>query len=423
MFLEESDLSPIREHVGDVAAALTTWRPKITAKGVYPVPPVNVEGRNYASAVANMNNLFLMNFWGDGLPLTPPTEELVKWICTGTDLSPDTLVAKVDPRGAMATVHSIAVNLAMTGGRPEYMPVLIAIIQAITDPKFELPAVTPSTNSNYIGVVVNGPMAREIRLGSGYSCVGPDSAHPAGQVIGRALALIVQNIGGAIPGIGAMELYGGMRTTNAVFAEDEEGLPADWPPLSVERGFKKGENTVTVLPLSSAVNVTIMQSDYSDVNAAGLGYLHRIAGNMRAPNMNVWSASSNHKSPDFAPGLVLLPRTWAQQWSQMGWSKGKLKEWLRENTAVSWADLQQWGLTRFAKVSAGATETKPVYMTENSDQIRVVVAGGAQSAHAYWMQIGKSTNMVSRPITLPAAAKWSGLIKAAENDLGAIPAN
>ena len=164
-----------------------------------------------------------------------------------------------------------------------------------------------------------------------------------------------------------------------------------------------------------------MVSDYTDANAAGQSYLERIAGNMRAPNMNVWSASSNHKTPDFAPGLLLLPRTWAVQWSKLGWDKAKLKAWLRENTRVSWQELQRWGLAAVAKVSAGASETQPVYMTDRSEQIRVVIAGGAQSAHAYWMEVGKATNMVSRQIRLPS--KWSGLIDGAETDLGPIPAD
>jgi len=420
MFLEGSDLTPLKEHVVDVTAALTTWRPSINTKGAYPVPLIKVQDQDHAAVVANMNKLFLKNFWGDGLPITPPTEELVKWICTGTSLSPNTLIAKVAPRGGMATVRSLAVNLAMAGGRPEYMPVLIAAVQAITDPKFQLTSVSPSTNSNYIAVVVNGPIAKDIRLNSGYSCVGPHPSYPAGGVIGRALAFVIQNLGGAIPGIGAMELYGGMRFTNAVFAEDEMGLPTGWNPFSIERGFKKGENVVTVLPVSSATNVTIMSSDYADAQAATQSYLERLAANMRAVNMNVWSYSSNHKTSDFAPGLLLLPRTWAEQLSKMNWDKAKFKNWLRENTKISWADLQRWGLTIPAKISAGASETKPVYMTDKSDQIRVVVAGGAQSAHAYWMQVGKATNLVSRPITLPS--NWNNLIDASKMDLGPIAA-
>jgi len=129
----------------------------------------------------------------------------------------------------------------MVGGRPEYLPVLIAAVQAMTKPQFELQSVSPSTNSNFIAVVVNGPMFKDIRLGSGYSAVGPDPVHPAGQVIGRAIALVEQNPGGAVPGIGAMELLSGMRTTNAVFAEDEAGLPQGWDPFSTEQGFKKGD--------------------------------------------------------------------------------------------------------------------------------------------------------------------------------------
>ncbi len=420
MFLEGSDLTPLKENFDKIIYGLTQWQPKVTQKGVYPAPPVTVEGKDYQAALDSMNALFLKNSWGDGLPVQPPTEARVQWLLTGTDVAPDTVVAKVLPAGGVATVRGIAVNLAMAGGRPEYMPLLMAAVQAIADPKFQLQNVSPSTNSNYVVAVVNGPMSKDIRLNSGYGLLGPDSAHPTGQVVGRALALIIQNLGGAVPGIGAMELYGGMRTTNAVFAEDEAGLPKGWTSLAVERGFTKEDNVITVLPVSSAVNITIMQSDYKEADAAAMGYLYRIAGNINAPNMNVWSTGSNHTSPDFAPGLLLLPRTWAEQWSNLGWDEPKLKGWLRENTRVPWDELKQLGLTSFAKVSASAVEGQPAYITDTPEQFRIVVAGGAQSAHAYWMEVGKATDLVSKKITLPA--KWNDLLKAAEADLGPIQA-
>jgi hypothetical protein len=418
--LEGSDLSPLQINIDKIVAGLTTWRPKINQKGLYPSPMVSVEGQNYEAAFANLNHLFMQNLWGDGLPLVPPTDRQVDWILTGTDLAPGTVIAKVPPRGGLATVHSIAVNLALAGGRPEYMPVLMAIVAAIAIPRFQLQNISPSSNSNYIAAVVNGSVAKDIRLNSGYSLIGPDSAHPAGGCIGRALAMILQNLGGAIPGLGAMELYGGMRVTNAVFAEDETGLPEGWEPLCVERGFKKGDNVVTALAVSSAVNITIMISDHKAVDQAAIGYMHRIAGNMAAPNPNVWiNENSDHTTFDFAPGFLILPRTWAHQWANLGWSKLKMKEWLRENATVPWEKFQQWGLASHARVTGGASETSPGYLAPRAEQIRIIVAGGAQSAHAYWMEVGKHTELVSAQITLPA--NWKDLIKAAEADLGPMP--
>ena len=421
MGLEGSDLTPIADSIEQIVAGLTAWKPRISTTGFYPAPLLGVEGDDFPSAYASFNNLVLQNLWGDGLPVTPPTESQVNWILTGADLAPGTVVAKIPPKGGVATVHSIAVNLAMAGGRPEYMPVLIAAVKAISTPEFQLQNISPSSNSNYLAVVVNGPAARDIRLNSGYSLIGPDSMHPAGGCIGRALAFIMQNLGGAIPGIGAMELYGGLRHTNAVFAEDEAGLPAGWDSLGVERGYQKGDNVVTVLPVSSAVNITIMISDHKSADKAGIGYLHRIASNLRACNANVWINECDHKSPNFAPGFLLLPRTWAQQWSNLGWDKLKVKAWLRDNSRVPWEELDKWGLGSHARVTGEASETEPGWLTSTNEQLRIVIAGGAQSAHAYWMEVGKNTELVTASIELPA--KWSELIKAAEIDMGPMPPN
>ncbi len=419
MGLEGSDLSPIEQNIDKIVAGLTKWQPQIAAKGFFPAPLVRVEGDDFASAYTNVNYQFMQSLWGDGLPLVPPTEARVNWILKGTELEPGAVVAKILPRGGVATVHSLAVNLAMTGGRPEYLPVLIAIVKAIATPEFQLQNISPSSNSNYLAVVVNGPAAKDIRLNSGYSLIGPDSMHPSGGCIGRALAFVLQNLGGAIPGIGAMELYGGLRHTNAVFAEDEVGLPAGWESMGSERGYQSTDNVVTVLPVSSAVNITIMISDQRKVEDATIGYLHRIASNMRAANLNVWVNECDHKSPNFAPGFLILPRTWAHVWAKLGWDKMKLKKWLRENTRVPWEELDRWGMGSHARTTGEASETNPGYLALKDEHIRIVVAGGAQSAHAYWMEVGKNTELASESIALPS--KWNELIAEAEADLGPMP--
>jgi len=419
MGLEDSDLTPIEKNIDNIVAGLTKWQPGITSMGFFPAPPVVIDGDDYATVFAETNYQFMKNLWGDGLPIVPPTDARVNWILTGSDLDPSSVISKVLPKGGVATVHSLAVNLAMAGGRPEYLPVLMAIVKAIAHPKFELQNISPSSNSNYLAVIVNGPAAKDIRLNSGYGLIGPDSMHPSGGCIGRALAFVLQNLGGAIPGIGAMELYGGLRHTNAVFAEDEAGLPEGWASMGTERGYAKDENSVTVLAVSSAVNVTVMISDMKDVERATIGYLHRIASNMKAANLNTWVNECDHKSPGFAPGLLMFPRTWAQQWANRGWDKQKLKAWLRENTRIPLEEFERWGMASHARVTGEASETSPGYLALTTDQIRIVVAGGAQAAHAYWMEVGKNTELASESYTLPA--KWKNLLMEAEADLGPMP--
>ena len=118
------------------------------------------------------------------------------------------------PRGGVTTVETCAIALAMAGGRAEYLPVLIAAVEAFLQPDVNAEQLQAASGGAYPVVIVNGPIAKQIRLNSGFGCLGPDPQRPAGASIGRALRLIQQNVGGALPGIGAMANYGSMRYTN-----------------------------------------------------------------------------------------------------------------------------------------------------------------------------------------------------------------
>jgi hypothetical protein len=383
MFLVGSDLTPLNENIDKIVYGLTKWEPKTKAKGVYHVGEmVKITGKDYAEALTNMNLLFLKNLWGDGLPILPATVERVNWILTGTDLPRDTVVGTVNPKGGVASVETIAVSLAMAGGRPEYLPVLIAAIEAFTQPEWKLYDVNATTQSNYPAVIVNGPIATQIRLCSGYGTMGPDPARPAVGPIGRALRLIQQNLGGAVPGIGTMGIYGAGRFTNIVLAEDEDGLPAGWKPLSVERGFAPGTNVVTVVPVEGANNVDVESSTAED--------LLRFVPWLKARQ----TFSKSKVGPNFSPGIVAIGRTMAQTLANDGYTKEKVRTVLWEASQIS----------------------------PSAEQIIFVVAGGAQSQHGYWMQTsGKQQTVVSKEIKLPAKAKWDALLKQAEADLGPLP--
>ena len=140
MFIPGSDLTPLGTNIDKIIDGLTRWQPKIKSKGVYHPATVTVQGKDYREAVAEMNDLFLRNLWSDGLPLLPATEERVRYMLTGTDLKPDTVIGKITPRGGIATVQDIAVSLTMAGGRPEYLPILIAAVEAISQPEWGLEA-------------------------------------------------------------------------------------------------------------------------------------------------------------------------------------------------------------------------------------------------------------------------------------------
>lgn len=379
-----------------------------------------VGGKDYEEATANMHNLFLRNLWSDGLPLLPPTEERVKWILTGTDLSPDTVLGKILPRGGIATVEMLAVSLAMAAGRPEYLPVLIAAIEAILDPGVKHQLFNTTTCSGYPAVIVNGPVTKQIRISSGYGCLGPNPEYPAGGVIGRAIRLLLLNVGGAIPGRGSMALYGGAnRYTNIVFAEDEDGLPPDWEPLNVSYfGYPRQTNTVAIHPVSGTTNVP--GTSVSTVETA-LSTLYAFAGMMGALNGNYWVRVETFEG---APGILLMARGTAQGLAKFGWSKEKVQAFLWEKSKVPWSIIKN-GTTsdrlndviEIHKPYLSMDESWPI--TSKPENIMLVVAGGEQSLHGYWMQIGISIKPSCTEIKLPP--NWDELLTKAEKDLGPLP--
>lgn len=416
-FLIESDITPVRQNIDKFIEALTRWEPTVKGRTVTVKPPmINIEGKGYEEAFTNMNRQFLINRWGDGLPLLPATTERVDWILRGTDLSPDTEIGAVLPKGRIATVEIIAVALAMAGGRPEYLPVLIGAIDSILDRGLRHQNWQATSSSIYPVVIVNGPIAKQIRLNSGFGLMGPDALHPAGAGIGRAIRLILQNVGGALPGVGTMAQFAGMRYTNAVFAEDEAGLPPGWEPLNVEYfGLPKGANTMAVYPVSSASNVLRRGTGKETLQDETLAGLHRIAAYMKCPNVNVFEGYANG-----APGILLISSIVANQLAGLGWTKEKIKDFLWENTKIPLSDINKWGFVQYMKDrNIGHTIQDPWPITSKASNIMLVVAGGRHPTHAYWMQGAQGPRTVSREIKLPAG--WSDLMREAEEEFGALP--
>ena len=407
MFLPGSDLTPIEKNIDKIIYGLTKWEPRVKGNAAKPPKKVSIEGADYGEAINKMNTLFLKNSWGDGLPLLPATEERVNWLLTGTDLPRDTVIGKIMPSGRTATVESLAVNLAMTGGRPEYMPVLVAAIKAFTDPRFRHQMMQTTTCSVNLAAIVNGPIGKQIRLNAGYGCLGPDPRHPAGACIGRAIRLTQQNVGQAIPESGTMSIFGGpLKYANAIFAEDEEGLPTDWEPLNVERGFSKGSNVITIHAVATATNITSIHASNKETVLETLHYFARIMGSDYGNIFLNYYENS-------APGILIMPRGIAQGMVDAGWTKKTIKEFLWQNSKFPWSVV-----TSDSDVFRRAKDTMKQYVPPGEpwpiavkpDNLMIVVAGGKQSGHGYWMRMGCCpTQPISVEIELPK--NWETLIK------------
>ena len=180
--------------------------------------------------------------WSDGLPLVPPTEERVLRMLDGTSRDPQEVLGLVPPALAAATVEKIAINAVMAGCKPEYLPVVLAAVEAVLDESFAMHGVLATTG--FVGpiLVVNGPIRRHIGMNSKGNALG--QGNRANGAIGRALQLVIRNIGEGRPREVDRATLGNPGKYTYCVAEDEEG--SSWEPLSVERGLKPGVSAVTV---------------------------------------------------------------------------------------------------------------------------------------------------------------------------------
>jgi hypothetical protein len=423
MFLVGADLTPINENIDKVVAGLTTWESKIKETGMVPPPTIRVEGKDYDEALVNMNQLFLKNMLSDGLPLLPPTEARVSWILTGTELPRDMIIAKPGPKGGVATVETLAVCLAMAGGRPEYMPVLVGIMEAMLKDDWRgMDEWNSTTSSTLPACIVNGPIGKQIRLNSSYGWAGPNPLYPAGGSIGRALRFLLMFPGGGIAGIGSMANHGGGRYTNLVFAEDEDNSP--WEPLSVsEFGYPQGTNIVAHFSCMGFTNEQGMPK-------YNVHQLAQSAAMMGTPyhglslSGNAWESNP--------PGALVVGCLYAQAMNDYGMSKLDVKNFLWERAQIPvdvyararavWPDevMPPADIAAMLEKNPNLPSDGPWPITGKPENMWIIVAGGEQSQHAYWLP-GKTTYKATcAEIKLPA--NWDALLKQAEEDLGPPPA-
>ena len=176
-----------------------------------------------------LNRFFHEQRWSDGLPVVAPTREYVDLMLRHTRRAPNEVVAKIAPAFGAATVERIAINAVLAGCYPEYLPVLLAAVEAMAAPELNLQTIQSTTNPAGLWLIVNGPVADRLGINSGPSCLGPGSW--ANATMGRALRLIQQNIGGALPGVMDRATHGYPGKYTFCCAENEKLTP--WEPLHV----------------------------------------------------------------------------------------------------------------------------------------------------------------------------------------------
>lgn len=206
--------------------------------------------------------------FSDGLPLVAPTPERVMRMLSGTHRNPQDVIATVAPNMGEATVEKIAINAVMAGCKPEYLPVVIAAVEAVCTDEFNIHGVTATTLGAAPVMIINGPIREKIGMNMKLGALG--AGNRANATIGRALRLVVRNVGGAKTGGVERSTLGNPMKFTMCFAEWEERSP--WPALHVERGFDPEDSVVTVFAMTGGpVHIVDQTSRAPDQVAGSLG--------------------------------------------------------------------------------------------------------------------------------------------------------
>ncbi|MBI2907698.1 MAG: hypothetical protein HYX92_08600 [Chloroflexi bacterium] len=322
--------------------------------------------------------------WTDGLPIIPATAERVERMIAGAGRPADEVLGEVPPKRAPATVEKLAVNAVMAGCLPEYFPVVLATVEAILEPKFDLYGVNTTTSPVCVVTVVNGPIREQLDINSSYGLFGP--GRRANATIGRAVRLIQLNLGGAEPGPVSKSTQGQPGRYTFCFGEFEEKNP--WKPLHVEHGFKKEDSTVTVFGGTCTVS-------FIDVDSkTALGTLTTAAHSMDilgTNNMTLYSYAGE--------SLLVLCPDHAMVIARDGMSKADVQKYLVENVKRPVSD---WPAEKQGKIGTAGWPTKVINGYTQAhirpEQFEIVVGGGLGGYHSCWIPTFGHTYAITKKI-------------------------
>ncbi|MGZ4794471.1 MAG: thioredoxin family protein [Acidimicrobiia bacterium] len=245
--------------------------------------------------------------WSDGLPLVPPTPERVVRMLAGTTRDPQEVVAVVPPDLVECTVEKVAVNAVMAGCRPEYLPVVLAAVEAACTDEFNMHGLLATTYFSGPVIVVNGPVARAIGMNSGINALGPGNR--ANATIGRALPLVVRNVGGGKPGAVDRATLGQPGKYTCCFAEHED---AAWEPMHVERGFAPDQSTVTLFAGEGVRGV--------------VDQLSRTPESLTRTFAECLRTTAHPKLPLAFDAMLVISPEHLRVFADAGWSKARFRE-------------------------------------------------------------------------------------------------
>lgn len=317
---------------------------------------------------------------GDGHPVIPPTPARVDTMLGAWD--DERSLGILAPLQREVTVRDVAVCAVLAGCRPTALPVLVAAARAVQEPRFNLLGITSTTGSAAVGVVLHGDIVETVGANAGANFLGPGNT--ANATIGRALAMLIRVVGGAVPGVVDMAIAGQPGKYGLCFAE----LPAvpDWPNLHLDRGLPDRPGAVTVLGVSGTVEVVdSVSQDVTDL-------ADTLAGALALPV----SAGSDGATLGSGEPVVVVPPEWVDRWREAGWTRQRLRDDLWANAVVP-LDRLAPGLARRADETA--VRDGLLRVATRAADIVLLVAGGI-GTKATLLPTWSGSRTVTVPVTV-----------------------
>lgn len=370
--------------IQDVIKAATQAPPKsdqLSTQQPYPAKTLRVIG-----TVDDINDLFFKNGWSDGLPIVPPTPERVERMLKGTSHRPDEIVGIVPPRQGILTVELVAIHAVMAGAKPQFMPAILAAMEAILDPKHNWRAMTTTTHPTAPVIVFNGPIIDEIGLAYGTGALG--GGFPANITIGRTINLIGDIVGGSkAPKDDKSTLGQPANIIAVVVGENEKANP--WGTLATSLGYKAGESVVTVFGAGPIQNIE------DHVSETGASLLITLAHSIASVGDN------NVYGPDTEVLLMLGPEH-AATLAADKWKLSDVQQFLYQEARIPYGIWRDRGLDTKRddrpKWLEAARDDTMVPIVASPDLIKIAVVGGAGKHSMYASSFGRQTRMVSRSV-------------------------
>jgi hypothetical protein len=348
-------------------------------------PPLRAEVVELEDSLDAVLAYFVEHGWSDGLPVVPPTPARVEAMLAGIDAEPDLVVGKIPPLWGEATVEKVAINAVMAGCSPIVMPVLVAALEAMLDPTFNLYGIQATTHPVAPLVVVNGPAVARVGMHAGSGVFGP--GNPVNATLGRAVRLCLWNLGAGRPGTGDMATHGSPTKYSYAIAEREDADP--WGPLHASRGFAADASVVTVFGGEGPHNV----NDHVSQRAPGL--LSVVAGTAATLGSNVgWYLTQSQV-------LVVFGPEHAATIAADGFSRADVQRYLSDHARVPLARRKlggMWGIQDWPVWMGEVDDATPLPIVAAPEDFLVMVAGGP-GKHSSVVPNCCFSRAVSHPVT------------------------